>query len=54
MLPRVSTAAMNAFLTDFAQTLPEDTHAVMVLDQAGWHGAKGLKVPESSAEEAAN
>ena len=47
VLPRVSTAAMSRFLADFAQTLPENTHAVMVLDQAGWHGAKGLQVPES-------
>ena len=45
VLPRVSTAAMSRFLSDFAQTLREDTHAVMVLDQAGWHGAKALKVP---------
>jgi hypothetical protein len=47
VLPRVSTAAMSRFLADFAQTLREDTHAVLVLDQAGWHGAKGLKVPEA-------
>ena len=47
VLPWVSTAAMNRFLADFAQTLPDDTHAVMVLDQAGWHGAKALQVPES-------
>jgi len=47
VLPRVSTAAMSRFLADFAVTLSEDTHAVLVLDQAGWHGAKGLQVPES-------
>ncbi len=47
VLPRVSTAAMSRFLADFAQTLPENTHAVLVLDQAGWHGAKGLQVPET-------
>ena len=47
VLPWVSTAAMSRFLADFAQTLPEDAHAVLVLDQAGWHGAKGLQVPES-------
>ena len=29
------------------QTLPEDTHAVLVLDQAGWHGAKALQLPDS-------
>jgi hypothetical protein len=46
VLPWVSSAAMSRFLADFAQTLPEDTHAVMVLDQAGWHGAKDLVVPD--------
>jgi hypothetical protein len=29
------------------QILPEDTHAVLVLDQAGWHGAKALQLPDS-------
>ena len=38
---------MSRFLADFAQTLREDTHAVLVLDQAGWHGTKGLQVPET-------
>ena len=47
VLPRVSPAAVSRFLADFAASLREDTHAVLVLDQAGWHGAKGLQVPES-------
>ena len=47
VLPRVSTAAMTRFLADFAQTLRKDAHAVLVLDQAGWHRAKALKVPAS-------
>jgi glutathione S-transferase/transposase len=47
VLPRVSTAAMSRFLADFAASLRGDTHAVVVLDQAGWHGAKALKVPET-------
>src|ERR671910_1743081 len=38
---------MSRFLADFAAALHENTHAVLVLDQAGWHGAKGLQVPES-------
>lgn len=28
---------MRLFLDRFAQALPEDTHAVVVLDGAGWH-----------------
>ena len=47
VLPRVSTEAMDRFLLDFAAAVPADTHAVLVLDQAGWHGAKALQVPES-------
>lgn len=46
VLPWVSTAAMSTFLAGFAETVPADTHVVMVLDQAGWHGAKNLVVPD--------
>ena len=37
VLPEVSTRAMRLFLDQFADRLPEDTHAVVVLDGAGWH-----------------
>ena len=46
VLPWVSSAAMSAFLAGFAKAVPSDTHVVMVLDQAGWHGAKDLVVPD--------
>jgi transposase len=36
---------MQHFLDRFAATLATDEHAVMVLDQAGWHGARALRVP---------
>jgi transposase len=36
---------MNLFLTEFAGTLPDDGHAVLVLDRAGWHDARALAVP---------
>ena len=45
VMPEVSTAAMNLFLAAFSQQLAADEHAVMSLDQAGWHGAKALRVP---------
>jgi len=32
-------------LAEFAAGLPEDVHAVLVLDGAGWHGARALAVP---------
>jgi transposase len=43
--PQVNAGTMNAFLEQFSQELPADVHAVMVLDRAGWHTAKALKVP---------
>lgn len=47
VLPEVSTEAMTLFLERFAATLAADEHAVLVLDQAGWHGAKALAVPDT-------
>jgi transposase len=43
--PNVNTGTMNAFLEQFAAGLPPDVHAAMVLDRAGWHTARALKVP---------
>jgi hypothetical protein len=45
VLPRVCTEAMNRFLADFAATVPQDTHAIMVLDGAGWHDRRSVNVP---------
>jgi hypothetical protein len=47
VLPEVSTVAMQRFLDAFARTIAPDEHVAMVLDQAGWHGAKALKIPEN-------
>ena len=47
VVPHVSTEAMSVFLAEFARTVPADQHAVMVLDQAGWHGARALRVPDN-------
>jgi transposase len=46
-MPTVNTEAMSIFLDGFSATLPPDVHAVMVLDQAGWHGANALSVPDN-------
>ena len=43
----VSTTAMQAFLDRFAATLSPDEHAVVVVDQAGWHTAHALAVPDN-------
>ncbi|MBK8177103.1 MAG: transposase [Rhodospirillales bacterium] len=47
VLPDVSTEAMQTFLDAFAARLAPDVQAVVVLDQAGWHGAKALHIPET-------
>lgn len=45
VLPYANTEAMQQFLDQFAATIADDEHAVMVLDQAGWHGSGSLIVP---------
>src|SRR5215203_1707165 len=45
VLPEVSTAAMGVFLAELARAVPARTHAVLVLDGAGWHVSEDLAVP---------
>lgn len=47
VLPTVSTAAMSRFLAELSAQIAPDAHAVLVLDQAGWHGARALLVPNN-------
>ena len=47
VLPEASARAMNLFLAAFAKEIAPDTHVVLVLDQAGWHGEEALVVPET-------
>jgi transposase len=47
VLPAVNAAVMELFLAHFAATLPEDVHAVMVLDGAGWHDPRALAIPDN-------
>jgi transposase len=43
--PTVNTCLMNTFLEGLSGMLSEDEHAVVVLDNAGWHVSRSLKVP---------
>jgi hypothetical protein len=45
VLPETSTLAMSLFLAEVAQAIPAGTHAVLILDRAGWHISAGLQVP---------
>ena len=46
MLPEASARTMDLFLAAFSKEIAPDTHVVLVLDQAGWHGEPALMVPE--------
>lgn len=45
--PHVNTDTMNVFLAMLATELAPQEHAVLVMDQAGWHKARALKVPDT-------
>jgi transposase len=45
VLPEANTAAMNLLRAERARAGPDDTHAVVVLDRAGWHISGDLAVP---------
>jgi putative transposase len=45
VLPEVSIAAMGLFLAELSRAVPAGTHAVVVLDRAGWHVSADLVVP---------
>ncbi len=45
VLPYVNTEAMNLHLAEIAKTVAPGAHALLVLDGAGWHGAKSLILP---------
>lgn len=41
----VNTATMNEFLKILSADLAPDEHVVLILDRAGWHVSKDLRVP---------
>jgi hypothetical protein len=45
ILPAVNAAAMGLHLAEISARVAADAHAVVVLDQAGWHMAGDLAVP---------
>jgi transposase len=45
--PTVNTALMSRHLKMIAEEAGPETHVVLVLDGAGWHRAKKLKVPKT-------
>ena len=45
VLPRCTTAAMTLHLVEISQAVAPGAHAVVLLDQAGWHLSAKLTVP---------
>ena len=45
--PQVDTGTMNVFMGMLSDELGPDDHAVVIMDQAGWHTSKGLLVPDN-------
>ncbi len=45
VLPRCTTAAMSLHLAEIAKAIAPGAHAVLLMDQAGWHLSHKLVVP---------
>lgn len=45
--PYIDAKIINIFLQRFSKQLPDDVHAVLIWDQAGFHKSKGVTVPEN-------
>ena len=48
VLPFCNTEAMQLHLNEIATKVSAGAHAILILDQAGWHGAKELKIPTNT------
>nr|WP_281070216.1 IS630 family transposase [Sinorhizobium fredii] len=47
VLPWCDTEAMQQHLAEISQAVDDGAHAVLLLDQAGWHVTPKLKVPDN-------
>ena len=47
VLPHVNVDAMAIHLAEISHHVIEGAHAVLVLDQAGWHTSRKLQVPQN-------
>ena len=47
ILPNVNTQSMQLFLDLFSKDIKEGRHAAIIIDNAGWHTAKDLNIPEN-------
>jgi transposase len=47
VLPRCNTHGMTLHLAEISTKVAPGAHAILLLDQAGWHLSKGLQVPDN-------
>lgn len=47
VMPWCDTYAMNQHLMEISRHVPEDAHAILIMDQAGWHMSNNLIVPKN-------
>lgn len=47
ILPYANTDAMNIFLSGLSKDILPNRHAALIVDNAGWHNSKDLKVPKN-------
>ena len=47
MMPHSDTHAMQCHLDEISRTVATDAHAVILMDQAGWHTTPALNIPEN-------
>jgi transposase len=46
-MPYADTPAMQAHLAEISAAVDPDAHAVVILDQAGWHMSTKLDIPDN-------
>ena len=47
VLPRCTSEGMNLHLAEISQAVAPEAHAVVLLDQAGWHQSRKLVIPSN-------
>lgn len=47
VLPYTNTNAMQLYLNEFSEKIKNDRHAALIVDNAGWHIAKELDIPDN-------
>lgn len=47
VLPRCNSQGMNKHLEIISKAVKPEAHAVLIVDGAGWHGSKELKIPQN-------